>query len=201
MTLRPKKQNISKQYPCWGCRTWRHFSALSKMLEHIENNECHYHWTIQHLNALAAECPESARFIIPGREVWFVAGAPPLKPKQTDYIPDHGVFVCSICDEAYERESHFREHLKRKECSQDYSSVIHCRRCPNTGFERLSELFRHFEEQKCHSGEVWVASFVQSLERGFEDPWVQRRLERDCIRLRADRRRPGMLRLEQESRW
>lgn len=171
------------------------------MLEHIENNECHYRWTIQHLNALAEECTESARFIIPGRELWFLAGAPPLKPKQTDYIPYHGVFVCSICDKVYERESQFREHLKGQDCSQDYPSVLQCPRCPNTAFERLSELFRHFEEQICHSGRGWVEILVQSLERSFEDPGVQRRLDRNCIRLRADRRRPGMLRLAQELRW
>lgn len=200
ISLRPQKQNNSEQFPCWGCKTWQHFPTLSKMLEHIENNECHNRWTIQHLNALAEKCTESALFIIPGRELWFLAGAPPLKPKQTDYIPYHNFFVCSICDKEFGRESRFREHLEGQECSRDYPSVLQCPRCPNYGFKRLSELFRHFEEQDCHGGRGWVASFVQNLKRRFEDPGVQRRLDRDRVWLRADKRRPGMLRLAQELR-
>ena len=196
MALRPKKQNISKPTSCWGCRTWKHFPSLSKMLEHIENNECHYGWTIQHLNALAEECRELARFIIPGQELWFRAGAPPRKTKQTDYRPYDDVFVCSICAEEYKSRSQLREHLKEQECSHDYPSVLRCPQCPDTGYQRLSELFGHLEE--CHSWGGRVASLVQSLQRKFEDPGVQRRLDMCCVRLRASKRRPGMLRVAVE---
>ena len=171
------------------------------MLKHIENNECRYGWTIQHLNALAEECNELAYFIIPERILWFRAGAPPLKPEQTDYSPYDDLYVCPVCDEEYERGHQLREHLKGRECSYDYPSVLRCPWCPNAGFERLSQLFEHLERPGCRSDRRLVASLIECLRRTFEDPRVQQsvqqRLERDSIRLQADKGR-GILRLVQE---
>ena len=165
------------------------------MLKHIENGECRNGWTIQHLNKLAEECNACAYFLIRERRWWFRAGAPPLKPKPTDYRPHDGFFVCSICDEMFEREFQLREHLREQVCSRDYPSVLQCPRCPNTGFQRLSELFKHFERPECQCDRRLVESLAHSLKRKLEDIGVQERLDRDPVRLRADRRRPGRLRL------
>ena len=168
------------------------------MVKHIENNECRFGWTIQYLNALAEECNELAPFIIPERILWFRAGAPPLKPDQTDYNPYDDLYVCSVCNEEYERGHQLREHLKERECSYAYPSVLQCPRCPDTGFERLSQLFDHFERPGCQCDRRLVASLIECLKRNFEDPRVQRsvqrRLERNYIRLQADRGL-GILRL------
>ena len=171
------------------------------MVKHIENNECRCGWTIQHLNALAEECNELAYFIIPGRTPWFRAGAPPLKPEQTDCSPYDNLYVCPVCDEEYEREYQLREHLKGRECSHDYPSVLRCPWCRDAGFERLSQLFEHLERPGCRCDWRLVASLVKRLKRNFEDPRVQRsverRLERDSIRLQADKGL-GILRLVRE---
>ena len=161
------------------------------MLKHIENSECHNRWTIQHLNKLAEECSGMVHFIIPGRETWFRAGAPPLKAKQADSDSQHRAFKCSICDKRYVRSSQLKEHLEEQECSHDYPSVLRCPWCPDSGFKRLSELFDHLERQRCQRGENWVRSLVQSLKKKFEDIGVQRRLDKDSVRLRADKERTG----------
>lgn len=166
------------------------------MLRHIENNECHNHWTIQHLNKLAEECNGSAHFIIRGRETWFRAGAPPLRAKNTDQDPYNDFFVCSICDEDFERQSQLKKHLQDEECSQDYPSVVQCPSCPGHCFERLSELFEHFERQGCQRGKTLVPSLVQSLEEKFEDSGVQKRLDKVSYELRADATKPGRLYVE-----
>ena len=163
------------------------------MLKHLENHECHNDWTIQHLNALAEECTGSTRCIIPGRGTWFRAGAPPLKPKKADRDPYDGFFICSICRMGYERESQLKEHLNDRECSHDYPSVLQCPLCPGTGFERLSELFEHLEHRGCWHEDRRLANMVQSLERKFEDPGVQKRLDKESYRLKADESRRGKL--------
>ena len=171
------------------------------MVKHIENNECRYRWTIQHLNALAGECNELAHFIIPERILWFWAGAPPLKPDSTDYSPYDDLYKCPVCNEEYERGYQLREHLKGRECSYGYPSVLRCPWCPYTGFERLSQLFEHLERPGCQCDRRLVASLIECLKRNFEDPRVQRsvqqRLERETIRLQADKDL-GILRLRRE---
>ena len=171
------------------------------MVKHIENNECRYSLTIQHLNALAGECNELAHFIIPERILWFWAGAPPLKPDPTDYSPYDDLYVCPVCNEEYERGYQLREHLKGRECSYGYPSVLRCPWCPYTGFERLSQLFEHLERPGCQCDRRLVASLIECLKRNFEDPRVQRsvqqRLERVTIRLQADKDL-GILRLRRE---
>ena len=163
------------------------------MLQHIEDNECHDGWTIQHLNKLAAECKGSEQFIIPGRKTWFRAGAPPLKPKKTEYDP-YVLFCCPICKTGYEEESELKQHLKEQECSSDYPSVLHCPRCPDSGFERLSELFKHLlEGHNIRYRESSLEKWVQSLEKKFQEPGVQRNLDKNPVELHSDRRRPGKL--------
>ena len=171
------------------------------MVKHIENAECLYGWTIRHLNALAEECNELAHFIIWERILWFRAGAPPIKPEQTDYSPYDNLYVCPVCDEVYESGHQLKEHLKGRECSYGYPSVLRCPWCPETGFERLSQLFEHLERPGCQCDRRLVASLIECLTRKFGDPRVlqsvQRRLERYTIRLQADKGR-GILRLRQE---
>ena len=193
----PKNQISSKQVPCWGCNDWKHFSKLSEMLRHIENHECRSHWTIRQINALVEECNGFARFIIPGRQDWFRAGAPPLKPQKIDHDQYDNCFICSICGEFYETKSQLTEHLKERECSYDYPSVLRCPSCPESGFERLSDLVQHLEQQRCQTGcaKVWMTGLVQSLKRKFEDPGAQRRVEMDQYQLLVDERRPGRLRV------
>ena len=170
-------------------------------MKHIEDNECPCGWKTQHLNALAAECNELTHFIILGRELWFWAGAPPLRPDQTDYSPYDDLYMCPVCGEEYERGYRLREHLKGRECSYDYPDVLRCPRCPETGFERLSQLFEHLERPGCQCDRRLATSFLECLKRNFEDPRVQRRvqrmLERYSIRLQADKDL-GILRLRQE---
>lgn len=160
-------------------------------MKHIEDNECRYGWTIKHLNALAFQCDQLRQLIIPEREWWFWAGAPPLKPDQTDYSPDDHLYVCTVCDEEYERGHELREHLKGRECSYDYPSVLQCPRCPHTGFERLSQLFEHLERPGCRGDRRSVGILTECLKRKFEDRRVrrnvQRMLERVSIRLQFDR--------------
>ena len=168
------------------------------MVKHIEDNECPCGWTTQYLNALAAECNELAHFIVLEREPWFRAGAPPLKPDQTDYSPYDDLYSCPICNKEYERGYQLREHLKGQECSYAYPSVLRCPWCPDQGFERLSQLFEHLEWPGCRCDRRLVANLIECLKRNFEDPRVQRsvqqRLEREPIRLQADRDL-GILRL------
>lgn len=166
------------------------------MLRHIENKECHNQWTIQHLNALAEESNRSAHFIIPGRGTYFRAGAPPLKPMNTDHEPYQDVYVCSICGEDYGRKSQLKRHLQNRECSHDHPSVLRCPSCPDYGFQRPSELSEHFERQGCQYGETQVTNLLKSLERNLEDPRVQWRLDKDLSRLRAHESKPGRLRVD-----
>ena len=163
------------------------------MFKHIENNECRNHWTIQHLNKLAEECNGSAQFIIPGREAWFRAGAPPLKAKNTDQDPYNESFVCSICDDDFERHFQLKKHLQDGDCSHEYPSVVQCPSCPEHGFERLSELFEHFDRQEFQRGKWLIPSLVQSLKEKFKDSGVQWRLDKDSYELRADATKPGRL--------
>ena len=171
------------------------------MIEHIENNECRYGWTIQYLNAMAEECKELAFFIIQERILWFRAGAPPLKPKHTDYTPYDRLYLCPVCGEEYKRGHQLREHLKGRECSYDYPSVLRCLWCPDAGFERLSQLFEHLQRPGCRCDRRLFAGIVECLKRKFEDPRVQqrvrRRLEGESIHLQADRGL-GILRLRRE---
>lgn len=175
------------------------------MLRHIEDNECRSHWTIKHLNMLAEECNGAAQFIIPGRRRWFRAGAPPRKPSEADYNRSGDYFTCCICDEDYEMESQLKRHYKERECSYDYPSVLQCPSCPEYGFERLCELFEHLERQRCQTAcaKWWRTDLARRIERKFEDPWVQRRLDNDGYKLQADWRRPGRLRAvnNDEVRW
>lgn len=164
------------------------------MLRHLENNECHNHWTIQHLNKLAAECNGSAHFIIQGRETWFRAGAPSLTPRWTD--PYHGFYGCSFCGEDFERQSQVKKHLQDGECRNNYPSVVQCPSCPGHGFDKLSKLFEHLERQGCQRGKKLVPSLVQSLKEKFEDSGVQWRLDKDSYELRVDETRPGRLYVE-----
>ena len=162
-------------------------------MKHIEDNECRYGWTIEQLNALAERCNDLEQFIIPGRRRWFWAGAPPLKPGQTDYSPNEHLYVCPVCDEVYERGHELREHLKGRECSFGYPSVLRCPWCPHTGFERLSQLFEHLERPGCQCDRRSVARLMECLKRKFEDPRVQREvrqmLERESFRLQLDENR------------
>lgn len=172
------------------------------MVKHIENNECRSGWTIKHLNAMAESCNELGFFINHERRLWFRAGAPPLKPEGNDYSPRDDLYVCPVCFEEYETWHQLREHLKGRECSHDYPSVLRCPWCPGAGFERLSQLFKHFEGLECRCDRRLVANLVGCLKRNFEDPRmqrsVQRRLKRKSIWLQADKDR-GILRLRQES--
>ena len=159
-------------------------------MKHIEDNECCSGWTIKHLNELAYQCYDLEQFIIPDRGVWFVAGAPPLKPDPTDFSPHNNLYVCPVCHKEYGRGHELREHLKGRECSHGYPSVLRCPGCPHTGFERLSQLFEHLEWPGCQSNRRSVARLVERIKRNFEDPRVRRdvqqMLERDPIWLQFD---------------
>ncbi len=190
----PKKQANPEQSSCRGCNKWKQSPTLSQMQKHIENNECHNDWTIQHLNALAEECNGSAQFIIPQRRECVHEGAPPFKSKKrTGYDPYDYYLVCPNCDELFERESQLKEHLRTRECSHTGPSVLRCSSCPDYRFERLSDLFEHLERRRCRTArkDQCVTGLAQSLKRRFEDPAVQRGLDNDYLRLRADERRPG----------
>ena len=188
----PKRQSSSKQSPCWGCNGWKHFSNLSEMLRHIENHECRSHWTIRQINALAEKCNGFSRFIIPGRQDWFRRGAPPLKPQKNDYDRYNDCYLCPNCDEIYENMSELKEHLEERECSYDYPSVLRCPSCPESGFERLSDLVQHLEQRNFQTGcaKAWMTGVFQSLKRKFEDAGAQRRTEMDQDELLVGERRP-----------
>ena len=162
------------------------------MLKHIEDNEYRNDWNIRQLNTLAAECSALVSFIIPNRLGWFRAGAPPWKPKQTDYDPYDDVYICPNCDEEYEMVSELRKHMKEQECSHNYPSVLRCPWCPGFGFERLSELFKHLESRDCRRDrrDLLVEDLEESLRRRFEDVRVQRRLNTNFAGIPPDRLRP-----------
>ena len=187
----PKKQANPEQFSCKSCNERKQSLTLSQMPKYIKNNECH---KMQHLKALAEECDGSAQCILPQRRECVHAGAPPFKSKRrTDYDPYDYYLVCPNCDELFERESQLKEHLKKRECSHTYLSVLRCPSCPDYRFERLSDLFEHLERRRCRTAreDQCVTGLAQSLKRRFEDPAVQRGLDKDYYRLRADGRRPG----------
>ena len=188
----PKKQMNPKQRRCWGCNDWKHFSSIAEMLRHIENRECRSQWTIRQVNALAEKCNGFSRFIIPGRQDLFRKGAPPLKPQKNDYDQYNDCYLCPNCDELYENMSELKEHLKERECSYDYPSVLRCPSCPESGFERLSDLVQHLEQRSFQTGctETWMIDLFQSLKRRFEDLGAQRRMEMDQDELLIGERRP-----------
>lgn len=167
------------------------------MLRHIENHECRSNWTIRHINALAENCNGFARFIIPGRQDLFREGAPPLKPYRDDHNQYDNYFLCPICEDIYETKSQLKEHLKERECSYYYPSVLRCPSCPESGFERLSDLVQHLEQQRCQTGcaKAWMIGLVQSLKRKLEEPGAQRKMEMDEHQRLVDERRPGRLRV------
>ena len=188
----PKKQSSSKQLSCWGCNDWKHFSNFAEMLRHIENRECRSHCTIRQINALAEKCNGFSHFIIPGRQDLFRDGAPPLKPQKIDYDQYDDCYFCSNCDEPYENMSELKEHLKERECSYDYPSVLRCPSCPRSGFERLSDLVQHLEQRNCQTGftKALMTGLFQSLKRKLEDLGAQRRMEMDQDEFLVDERRP-----------
>ena len=173
------------------------------MLRHSEDDGCCSNWIIDHFNALAEKCNDSAQFIVPRRRRGFRVGAPPLKPRRTDCDRLGDCFSRCIGVEDYEIESQLKRRRKERERSYHYPSVLQCPSCPEYGFERLSELVAHLERQRCQTAcaKWWWTDLARRIERTSEDTWVQRRLDNDRYERRADWRRPGGLRVGNNDHW
>ncbi len=113
--------------------------------------------------------------------------------RTTDYDPYDYYLVCPNCEELFERESQLKEHLRTRECSHTHPSVLRCPSCPDYRFERLSELSEHLTRRRCRTAreDQCFTGLAQSLKRTFENPAVQRGLDKNYHPLRAHESRPG----------
>lgn len=142
---------MPKNLNCWGCGDTKRFATISAMIVHLESGTCAANWTIQHLNALAAESSHSKDFLVKGgRTPWLLAGAPPRFVKAADFDPHRrgGGWFCPTCDRRENRRSGLHEHLQSQACGREYPEVFECPVCPDR-FTTLSGMFQHVETTRC----------------------------------------------------
>lgn len=162
--------HLPQQFSCWGCGGERRFAPTSAMKIHLENGGCSAGWKIQHLNAIAAQCPDFAKNLIQERLPWFRAGA----PRKFAFARDRdrqGIWSCYLCHLSWADETVLTSHLQISH-SDDYPPVICCP-CCDAEFTLISGLFQHIETPRCSANykQKSIEALMSDLKSEVGDAW------------------------------
>lgn len=169
---------------------------MSDVLEHLENGKCTGGWTIQHINAVIVQCDGSEEYVNQKRIPWLRAGVPTIIAKRFEHDRRTGEYICPVCKDLFRSEHSLSVHLKERECSSGYPSVLHCPKCSDFKCDRISKLFRHVEKKTCPASKkepLSMKKLVQAFEKDLSTTANQNKLNAIHCELKKDSSRPGKL--------
>ena len=138
-----------KPLTCYSCGDETEYASISALFVHLESGSCAPGWTIQHINTLISQSPESKAYVIKEREPWLLAGPPRLVAQDSDRDPTRNCWRCPICKKpSFLSKPDLTRHLQEKSCYQKYPNVLKCDEC-DSQFTKFSNLLRHVETDNC----------------------------------------------------